>query len=171
MSIISRQSRILAVSLSTRGFGYAVTEGNNMIVECGKTRIYGDKNAGSLAGIEKMIIHYQPDCIVLQDMTAKSFRRDARIKRLHQKVVAHAMRHKLKAVEISGRELRATLLGNVDGTKQEMAELLAKQFSDELGHRLPPKRKAWMSADARMDIFDAVGLAKVFRMKQSRQTN
>jgi hypothetical protein len=45
-----------------------------------------------------------------------------------------------------------------------MAELLAKQFPDELASRLPPKRKAWTSEDARMDIFDAVGLAVVFRM-------
>jgi hypothetical protein len=166
MNTIPKQPRILAVSLSTRGFGYAVTEGENMIVDCGKKRIYGDKNAGSLACIEKMVAHYQPCFIVLQDVNAKGIRRNKRIKRLHQKVVTLAVEYKLKAVEISGKELRATLLGNEDGTKHEMAELLAQRFPDELASRLPPKRTAWMTADDRMDIFDAVGLAVVFRMRE-----
>ena len=46
-----------------------------------------------------------------------------------------------------------------------MAELLAQQFPDELAARLPVKRKAWKSEDARMDIFVAVALAVVFRLK------
>ena len=45
-----------------------------------------------------------------------------------------------------------------------MAEMIAMQFPDELASRLPPKRKPWKSEDARMDIFDAVALAVVFRM-------
>jgi hypothetical protein len=52
------------------------------------------------------------------------------------------------------------------GTKHELAEILAKQFPEELGSRLPPKRKAWMSEDSRMGIFDAVALALVFRLKK-----
>lgn len=159
MNQISKTFRILAISLSTRGFGYAVIEGENMIVECGKKRIYGDKNAGSLAGIEKMIARYQPSHFVLQDVKAKGARRDKRIKKLHQKVVTLAAKHKIKAAEISGKELRSTLLGNEDGTRQEIAELLAKRFPDELASRLPQKRRAWESEDARMDIFDALALA------------
>jgi len=58
------------------------------------------------------------------------------------------------------------LLGNPKGTKQEMAELLAKKFPDELASRLPPKRKPWKSEDKRMDIFDAVALAVAFRMER-----
>ena len=46
-----------------------------------------------------------------------------------------------------------------------MAELLVMQFPDELASRLPPKRKTWESEDGRMDIFDAVALAVVSRMK------
>ena len=51
------------------------------------------------------------------------------------------------------------------GTKHEMAEYLAKQFPDELAARVPPKRKLWKSELSRMDIFDAVGLAVVYRMR------
>jgi hypothetical protein len=43
------------------------------------------------------------------------------------------------------------------------------QFPDELSTRLPPKRKPWKSEDSRMDIFDAVALAVVFRYFDSPQ--
>ena len=101
---------------------------------------------------------------MLQDVNAKNARgtrRDPRIKELHRKVIALAKKCKLKVVEISGTELREVLLGNERGTKQEMAELLAKQFPDDLASQLPPKRKSWESEDARMDIFEAVAIVKL----------
>ena len=159
MNQSAKQSRLLAVSLSTWGFGYAVLEGENSLVDYGNKRINTDKNARSLAHIEKMIVHNQPDVLVLQDVNAKGTHRAPRIKQLHRKIVALAKNRKLKVVEISGTELRRLLLNNEDGIKQEMAEVLAKKFPDELASRLPEKRKAWKSEDARMDIFDAVGLA------------
>ena len=159
MNQSAKQSRILSISISTWGFGYAVLEGENSLVDYGNKRINADKNTRSLAHIEKMIVHNQPDVLVLQDVNAKGTRRAPRIKQLHRKVVALAKERKLKVVEISGAELRRLLLNNEDGIKQEMAEVLAKKFPDELASRLPEKRKAWKSEDARMDIFDAVGLA------------
>jgi hypothetical protein len=163
---ISKQFRSLAVSLSSRGFGYAVMEGDNALILYGKKVFEDDKNAKSLTSIKGIITRNQPDVLVIQDVNAKGTHRAPRIKELHRKVVALAKKHRLKVVKISGTELRGLLLGNEDGTKQEIAELLAKQFPDELALRLPPKRKAWKSEDARMDIFDAVALAVAFRMKK-----
>ena len=97
--------------------------------------------------------------MVLRSVKAKGTHRAPRIKKLHMQVVALAKKHKLRVVEISGPQLRNALLGSPKGTKQEMAELLAKQFPDELASRLPPKRKFYKSEDSRMDTFDAVGLA------------
>ena len=167
MNQSAKQSRTLAVSLSTWGIGYAVLEGKNALVDYGNKRINKDKNARSLAHIEKMIVHNQPDVLVLQDVNAKGTHRAPRIKQLHRKIVALAKERKLKVVEISGTELRRLLLNNEAGTKQEMAELLAKKFPDELASRLPPKRALWKSEDARMDIFEAVGLASALKLKTS----
>ena len=80
--------------------------------------------------------------------------------------VALARRHKLKAGKVSANELRVALLGTEKGTKHEMAESLATRFPDELALRLPPKRRPWESEDARMDVFDAVGLAVVSKANQ-----
>src|SRR5882672_655611 len=160
----TEQFRILTVSLSSRGFGYAVME-ENTLVDYGKKGINKDKNAWSLDHIGKVIARNQPNVLVLQDVNAKGTHRAPRIKALHRKVVVLAKKRKIKVVKISGTELRRVLLGNETGTKQEMAEVLAKQFPDELASRLPPERKLWKSEDARMDIFEAVGLAVVFRAK------
>jgi hypothetical protein len=104
---------------------------------------------------------------VLQDVNAAGCRRAPRIKSLHLQVMRLAVEHKLTVKLISGKQVRNLLLANSKGTKQETAELLSKKFPDMLASRLPPKRKPWKSEDGRMDIFDAVALAVVFRLKQT----
>ena len=160
----NKQFRIAAVSLSTNGFGYAIMEGG-MLIEYRNKVFMADKSANSFIHIKKIIVRFQPEVLVLHDVNAKGTYRAPRIKELHRKVVALAKRHKLMVVKISGMELRKKLLGNPKGTKQEMAELLAKQFPDELASRTPRKRKPWTNENARMDIFDAVGLAVTVRLK------
>jgi hypothetical protein len=161
----SKQFRILAVSLSSRGFGYAVLQDDDWLIDYGNKRIDENKNVRVLGHIEKMIASKQPAVLVLHDVNAKGTHRDPRIKQLHRNVVGLAKKRKLATIKISGTELRRLLLGNATGTKHEMAELMVKQFPDELALRLPPKRKPWKSEDTRMDIFDAVELAVAFRMR------
>jgi hypothetical protein len=159
-------SRILSVALSSRGLGYVVLEGQNVFIAHGNKVVEGgDKNVKSFAWVEKLIARYQPDVLVLQDVAAKGSRRASRIKSLHRQIVKLAGKHKIQVKTFSRTQLRTILLDNPKGTKQEMAELLAKKFPEELASRLPPKRKAWKSEDSRMDIFDAVTLAVAFWMR------
>jgi len=138
-------------------------EGSRLI-EYRNKLIHADKNANSLIYIDKLIVRFRPDILVLNDVSAKGTYRAPRIKELHRKVVALAKRRKLKVVKISNTELRTALLNDPKGTKHDMAERIAEQFPDELASRVPPKRKAWTSEANRMDIFDAVGLAVGFRI-------
>jgi hypothetical protein len=156
--------RILAVSLSANGFGFAVMEGTTLI-EYRNKMFLADKNANSLTHINKLIVRYQPDVLLLHDVNSKGTHRAPRIKELHRKVVALAKKRKVKVAKLSNTELRTVLLNDPKGTKHEMAERIGKLFPDELASRVPPKRKDWTSEYARMDIFDAVGLAAVFRMR------
>ena len=166
----SKDFRILAVALSFGGFGFVVMEGQKTIIEFGRRVADGDKNAQSLAKMKKLLNFYQPGVLVLQDVEAKGSRRYPRIKTLNRQIKRMAEKHTIKVKLISKKQLRSLLLGNPKGTKQEMAEMLAAQFPDELASRLPPKRKPWKSEDTRMDIFDAMALAVVFRMKRTKQT-
>jgi Holliday junction resolvasome RuvABC endonuclease subunit len=167
----SQRVRILGAAFSTRGFGYAVLEGDALI-DFGRKRIYGDKNKGALAGLKQVLERNQPDLLVLPDAHhAKGTERVPRIKTLQRAVMTVAKQRKIKAVKIAGTELRSALLGNAAGTKQEMAELLAKQFPDELASLLPSKRKLWENEDPRMDIFDAVGLVVAVGMENKTPLN
>jgi hypothetical protein len=163
------QFRVLAISLSSRGFGYAVMEGNNRVVAYGNKVINKNKNARVLVHIEKVITRYQPGLLVLQDVNAKGTHRDPRIKGLNRKIIALMKKRRLTTAKLSGTKLRITLLGNPKGTKHEMAESLAKTFPDELASRLPPKRNFYNSEDVRMDIFDAVALALVFQQEEKAE--
>ena len=160
--------RLLAVALTSRGLGYAVLEGGRSLVESSHTSVRNaDKNKQCMAKVKKLVAFYRPDMLVLPDVAAGKSRRSARIKRLHREVVNSAAKGKLQFESISEKQLRSLLLGNPNGTKQVIAETLAKRFPDELALRLPPKRRPWDSADSRMDVFDAVALAMAFRMKRA----
>ena len=166
--IHSKYLRILAIAPSTRGFGFAVLEGQDTLADWGVKSVTGNKNTNSVAKVKELITHYQPDVLVLQDVEAKGSRRASRIRTLNRQVKAMAEKRKIEVKLISGKQLRGALLGDPRGTKQEMAEMLAMRFRDELASRLPPKRKPWQSEDSRMDIFDAMELAVVFRMNGVR---
>ena len=156
----SRQTRVLAIAPSARGFGYCAIEGQAML-ECGCKGVKGNKNLHSMAKIERLMKQFLPDVLVLPDINAKGCRRAPRIKALHQEIVKSAEAQKCRTALISGKKLRCSLLGKAIGTKHEMAEMLAKKFP-AIAAKLPPKCRAWDSEDGRMDLFDAVGLAVAF---------
>ena len=144
-------------------------EGEMSRIENGHTSVRsGDKNTQCLAMVEKLSALYRPAALILEDVAAKGSRRHLRIIRLHREVEAFAKKRKLAVNIISGQQVRRLLLGSEQGTKQEMAEVLAKRFPVELALRLPPKRRPWESADSRMDIFDAVGLAVTYRAQKNK---
>jgi hypothetical protein len=167
--IASKQIRILAIALTARGFGYSVME-DHMLLEYGKKEVRGNKNLQSISKIEKLMKQFLPSVLVLQDVNAVGCRRAPRIKSLHRQIIELAANRKLKVSLCSGQMLRIGLVGDVKGTKHEMAESLAQKYPVELAGKLPRKRRAWENQDGRMDMFDAVGLAVVFCLKQPKRT-
>jgi hypothetical protein len=158
----SKQIRVLAIALTARGFGYCVME-NQVILESGNKGVEGNKNSQSVYKIEKLLKQFLPSVLVLQDVNAAGCRRASRIKTLHRQIIELAASRKIKVSLISGKMLRIALVGDVKGTKHEMAEFLAQKFPVELAGKLPPKRRPWENEDGRMDMFEAVALAVVFR--------
>src|SRR5580698_9020212 len=146
----SKQIRILAIALTARGFGYCVME-NQVILESGNKGVEGNKNAQSVYKIEKLLKQFLPSILVLQDVNATGCRRAPRIKVLHQQVIGLAAKQKCKVALITKEKSRITLLGDVKGTKHEMAEFLAQKYPVELAGKLPPKRRLWETENSRMD--------------------
>ena len=169
-SIHPKHIRILSIAPSTRGFGFAVLEDRETLVDWGVKSVKGNKNARSLVKVEELIAHYRPGVIVLHDNSAKASRRSARIQALGQEIFSVASKRDIGVELFSRQQVRKIFFADGRGTKHALAEILAKRFPEELGFRLPPKRRAWMSEDYRMDIFDAVALVLVLRLQKVKRT-
>ena len=65
----------------------------------------------------------------------------------------------------SDGQMKRAFLAEGQGTRHALAAIMADQFPEELGFRLPPKRRTWSSEDSRMDIFIAVALALLPQQK------
>ena len=169
--IQTKHFRILAIAPSTRGFGFAVLEEQETLVDWGVKTVKGDKNVQSLAKVEKLIAHYRPGVLVLEDASAKNSRRSPRIRKLCQQIIKMAATRKVSVALFSHDQVMKTFIADGQGTKHALAEIIAKRFPEELGSRLPPKRKPWMSEDSRMNIFDAVALVLILRLKNLHRAN
>jgi len=168
-TIQPKQFRILAIAPVTRGFGFAVLEGRDTLVNWGVKTVTGNKNARSLAKMEELITHYQPRVLVLEDASAKGSLRHPRIQRLVQQIIKIAADKKVNIKLFSRDQVMKILVRDGRGTKHALAEIVAGQFTEQLGSKLPPKRKAWMREHYQMGIFDAVALAWVFRKHHTEQ--
>jgi len=160
--------RILTIAPSTRGFGFALVEGLDMLVDWGVKSVKGDKNAQSLMKVEELIVRYKPEVLVLQDTSIKQSRRSERIQILSKQIISLAATRKVSVALFSREQVIRAFFADGQGTKQALAEIIATKFPEELGSRLPPKRRPWMSEDSRMDIFDAVALALMPRLVKAK---
>jgi Holliday junction resolvasome RuvABC endonuclease subunit len=162
-------SRILAVAPSSAGLGFAILEGKRTLVNWGVKAVTGDKNAQSLLKVQELIEHYQPSVLVFEDYSGKNSRRSHRIRTLGRQMVQLAQRLDIPVMKLLRREVRKCFFGDGKGSKDAVAEIIAKTFPEELALRLPPKRRAWMAEDYRMGIFDAVALAVALRAREMQE--
>jgi hypothetical protein len=151
--------RILAISLSSRGFGFAVMEDGTTLVDWGVKSSKGDKNKDCLRQAKTMLELFHPSTIVLEDAAAKGSRRAARIQQLTEQITELAKGQEVRVKLFSQSKLMRQFFPAGGGTKHDLAVLLAARFPEELGLKLPFKRKPWQSEDARLDMFKAVALA------------
>src|SRR4051794_13447518 len=77
-----REQLILAIYLTTRGFGFVVFEGRQRTIDWGVKDARGDKNGKVLAKIEELMAWYKPGLLVLEHAYAPTSRRTGRIRRL-----------------------------------------------------------------------------------------
>src|SRR5262249_14989144 len=150
--------RVLAVDPSTRGFGFAILEGPDRLIDWGVKETKTDKKRRSLKLIDDLIGMYQPTVIVLENYSAKGSRRCGRVRELINNISKLAVKRNVKVRSFSRLKVKKACSEFGASNKYEIAIAVAKRFP-ELAPRLPRFRKPWMSEDYRMSIFDAVGFA------------
>ena len=158
MSSPRRTTRILAIDPATRGFGFAVLEGSQRLIDWGVKETKTDKKRRTLKLIGELIEWYRPGVTVLEDTSAQASRRCSRVDSLIEAIVKLAQKNNVKVRRISKLTVKQAFAECPAQTKYEIATAIGKRFP-ELAPRVPPFRKPWMSEDYRMSIFDAVALA------------
>jgi len=163
--------RVLSIDPSIKGFGFAVMEGPEELIDWGLKIVKGNKNAECLKKVAQLIDHYNPDIIVVEDYQHKSSRRTPRVRRLLKAILALALTKRVKGNSVSRARVRTAFSQNSNGqpTKHFIANEIAKRFP-ELAPRLPRLRKPWMSEDERMSIFDAIAFALTMFQTQNGNT-
>ena len=155
-------TRVLGIVASSRGIGFAVMEGKNTLVDWGAKMLTGDKNAASLSNITKLIRQYRPDAIALENTRPNRSERGERVQALAYEIAALARSYNITVARFTRKQLNRALIPDKRGTKYAVAEYLAARYPQELGLRLPRKRRNYDNEDPRMDLFDAVALAEHF---------
>jgi Holliday junction resolvasome RuvABC endonuclease subunit len=152
---------VLAIDPATKGVGYALFEGPRRPIDWGVKYAKVRKNAQGLRKIQRLIDFYHPDVIVVEDYAGDGSRRCKRVQQLIKNIKRLAQKKGIKTYSYSPSAIRKTFAQSGAKTKYEIAKKIA-EWLREFEPRLPPVRKAWMSEDYRMSIFDAVSLALTF---------
>jgi ribosomal protein L17 len=159
--------RVLAIDPITKGFGFAVLDGPQLLVNWGLrgTKRWPNPRQRYLREIAKLLEVYSPDRIVVEDCLDARSKRGKRSRRLIERIITLAGEHSVPARRISRAGLHRAFAPDHARTKYKIALAIVRRFP-ELGVRLPPARKPWMSEKAQMGVFDAVALALAFYARQ-----
>lgn len=162
MKTRKRYSLVLAIYPSTRGFAFVVFEGPLSPVDWSAREVRGQhKNQRCLVAIVAILARYQPDALVLQDMSSSGTRRALRLRELNAGIAELAEECGIPIFAYSRAQVREAFEPFGLTNKHFIAETIAKHIP-AFDRHLPPVRKPWMSEDARMGIFDAAALALTF---------
>lgn len=152
---------LLAIDPMYRGFGFALFEKPNSLVDWGITDIRVNINSRSMHRIKQLIEFYNPDRIVLEDIRGESSHRCKRVEQLLMKIRLLAKENKVKISSYSAKQIQEVFEQFKCRNKFERAKAIC-EWLPELTSRIPPKRAIWMSEDPRTNLFDAVALALTY---------
>jgi hypothetical protein len=149
--------RVLAIYPNTGGFGFAVLEGPDRLIEWATVHIKGRDHDACIARAAKLIDRYRPDALVTEHPN-KSPHRGQPARQLAADLLVLATKKRIRRGGIARESVRRYFLKLNAETKHRMAEAIADRFL-ELQSRLPRVRRPWMSENPAMTIFDSIALA------------
>ena len=151
--------RVMAISPTSRGFGFVVFESQTSLIEWAVKTVRQKKEESTLAKVLKLFRLYKPETVVVEDY------QDSRLGKRNQKLLSAicdlAGREGLKSRRFSVSRVKRIFRTFGAKTKHEIAKAVSQQLP-ELTSLLPPPRKAWESEGYRMPIFDAAALALTY---------
>lgn len=148
--------RTLAIDPTSRGFCFAVLQGEETLLDWGCVTVRKDASRDRRERVGKLMRRYKIRLVVLEDMAHSRRRKRARI--FADDIEAFAREEGIAVLRVSRRAVQEEFQ-NVGTTKERIALAIAR-FFPELAARLPrPRTRPYMNEDARMNIFDALSFA------------
>jgi len=148
--------RLFALHSGTKGFGYAVFEGE-AIYDWGTVTARGDKNAMSLRKLARLLDRFSPEELVLEEATPGNGRAE-RIVQLYAAIATLCRLRNIDLYQYSQSDIQRRFCRVGACTRQEIAEAVARELV-VLSPRLPNPRKPWQSEPRRLAIFSAAAVA------------
>ncbi len=161
MTNLKRYGLVLAIYPNSRGFAFAAFESALSPFDWGVKEVRGKaKNKQCKIAISALIERLDPVVVVLQDMSPNGTRRARRLRELNLGIAEIAAAQAIPIFNYSRTYVRQAF-GGLSATKESIAKSIAAHIP-AFERYLPPTRKAWMSEDARMGLFDATALVIAF---------
>jgi len=149
--------RVLAIHPVSRGFGFAVLEGPEDLIDYGVTQLKQYDQERCLARLANLMARCEPSLLITED--PKQSRQSARAIALLTAIRELALGKKVRW-QRSRKQGRSSRSRHAQ-TKHQKAVVISETFP-ELASRLPSKRKPWESEDVRMAMFAACALALTY---------
>ncbi len=150
-------TRVLAIDLHPRDFGYVVVESPDKLLDWG---VRSHRRKGNSADVlirrrlRPLLALWKPSLLVIRGVRRMSPRKSLFRERLLKRVVAEARNYRARVQIIKKWPTdRAVKL-----TKYERAQKVVQRFP-VLTQKLPPKRKPWENEHYSMRIFEALAIA------------
>jgi Holliday junction resolvasome RuvABC endonuclease subunit len=156
LTLSAQDRRVLSIEPYWRGFGFAVLEGSDRLIEWGVKESRQEKHHHILRQIASLLRHYNPDVVVIEDVINNQ--RNPNMRDLMAAIVDLVRSENHTIVTVHRATVRKVLGGT---TRMGIAQKTAEHFP-ELANWLPPLRKIWKSEDSKMNIFTAVANALAY---------
>jgi hypothetical protein len=152
-------SRILAVDIRSRRFGYAVFEMPARLLDSSTTRSASPEIA--TIRIASLCEMFRPSLIVLRKEANRHGRKYPKAVVVRHALRSEAARRHIPVVTLKQREVQNWFQQHGSIGKYTIASFLANRFP-ELSWKLPPRRKPWHPEPWSFCLFDAVALGVVY---------
>src|SRR5713226_5462124 len=123
MTVISSASiRGLAIDPTTGGFGFAVMEGPESLIDWGVREVTGsDKNGECLKLVADLMNRYKPEVVVVENPTGGKSRRCERVRELIRNILNLAVERRIRPRVYSRTEVKIAFANQGTRTKHEIA--------------------------------------------------
>ncbi len=152
---------LLSIYPNNRGFGYALMEDPQKLLDYGIVTIRPLCNGRILKRIEKLLDYYKPQIVITQDYKCPHARYGKRNKALIWAIVELAQRKNLEVHCYTRTQIRDVFEQFNARTKHEVSQTIAK-WLPEVAYRLPKLRTVWGTEDYNMGIFDALAMGYAY---------